>query len=50
MVWLASAPEAAEVTGGYFENCAPARQSAQSQDDQLAAALWERSAELTGLT
>ncbi|MFL5781541.1 MAG: SDR family oxidoreductase [Thermoleophilaceae bacterium] len=49
LVWLASAPEAAELSGGYFENCAPARQSAQSQDDDLAAALWERSAALVGL-
>jgi NAD(P)-dependent dehydrogenase (short-subunit alcohol dehydrogenase family) len=50
LVWLASAPEAAELSGGYFEDCRPARQSAQSQDDELAAALWERSAEVTGLT
>jgi NAD(P)-dependent dehydrogenase (short-subunit alcohol dehydrogenase family) len=50
LVWLASAPEAADMSGGYFENCAPGRQSAQSQDDALAAALWDRSAELASLT
>jgi NAD(P)-dependent dehydrogenase (short-subunit alcohol dehydrogenase family) len=50
LVWLASAPEAGEVTGRYFENCKPARQSAQSQDDTLARALWEWSTEVTGLT
>jgi NAD(P)-dependent dehydrogenase (short-subunit alcohol dehydrogenase family) len=49
LVWLASSPEPADVSGGYFENCRPARQSAQSQDDELAAALWERSAEVVGL-
>jgi NAD(P)-dependent dehydrogenase (short-subunit alcohol dehydrogenase family) len=49
LVWLAASPEAADVSGGYFEDCRPARQSAQSQDDDLAAALWERSAELVGL-
>jgi NAD(P)-dependent dehydrogenase (short-subunit alcohol dehydrogenase family) len=46
LVWLASAPDAGDVSGGYFENRRPARQSAQSQDDGLAAGLWERSAEL----
>jgi NAD(P)-dependent dehydrogenase (short-subunit alcohol dehydrogenase family) len=50
LVYLASAPEAAEVTGGYFENRAPGRPSAQSQDAALAAELWERSARLAGLT
>jgi NAD(P)-dependent dehydrogenase (short-subunit alcohol dehydrogenase family) len=49
LVYLASAPDVAEVSGGYFENSRPGRQSAQSQDDALAAALWERSAELAGL-
>ena len=49
LVYLATAPEAAEVSGGYFENCAPGRPSAQSQDDALATALWDRSAKLTGL-
>ncbi|HKP90994.1 MAG TPA: SDR family oxidoreductase [Thermoleophilaceae bacterium] len=49
LVWLASSPEAAEVSGRYFEGCAPGRASAQSQDAALAAALWDRSAELVGL-
>jgi retinol dehydrogenase 14 len=49
LVWLASSPEAAEVSGGYFEDRRPGRASAQSQDDALAAALWDRSAELAGL-
>jgi retinol dehydrogenase 14 len=50
LVYLATAPEAAGESGGYFENSAPGRPSAQSQDAQLAAALWERSAEMVGLT
>jgi NAD(P)-dependent dehydrogenase (short-subunit alcohol dehydrogenase family) len=49
LVYLAASPEAAEATGGYFENCRPGRPSAQSQDGALAAALWDRSAELAGL-
>ena len=49
LVWLASSKEAGEVSGGYFERSAPGRLSAQAQDDALAAALWERSAELTAL-
>jgi retinol dehydrogenase 14 len=49
LVHLASSDEAAEVSGGYFVNKRPGRPSAQAQDDELAAALWERSEELTGL-
>jgi NAD(P)-dependent dehydrogenase (short-subunit alcohol dehydrogenase family) len=49
LVHLAAAAEAADVSGGYFENSRPGRPNAQAQDDALAAALWERSNELTGL-
>jgi NAD(P)-dependent dehydrogenase (short-subunit alcohol dehydrogenase family) len=49
LVYLASAPEAAEVSGGYFADSRPASPSAQAQDDELAEQLWERSAELTGI-
>jgi NAD(P)-dependent dehydrogenase (short-subunit alcohol dehydrogenase family) len=47
LVYLAAAPEAADVSGGYFVNSRPGRPSAQAQDDALAAAPWERSEELT---
>lgn len=47
LVFLAAAPEAADLSGGYFANSRPARTSAQAQDDALAKALWERSEELT---
>jgi NAD(P)-dependent dehydrogenase (short-subunit alcohol dehydrogenase family) len=49
LVYLALSDEAADVSGGYFVDSKPARTNAQAQDDELAAALWERSAELTGL-
>ena len=49
LVDLASAPEAAEVSGTYFVDSRPARPSAQAEDDGLAEGLWEASARLTGL-
>jgi retinol dehydrogenase 14 len=48
-VHLASAPELAGVSGRYFANSAPRKSSARSYDAQVAARLWETSAELTGL-
>jgi NAD(P)-dependent dehydrogenase (short-subunit alcohol dehydrogenase family) len=47
-VHLASAPELAGVSGRYFANSAPRRSSARSYDTQVAAQLWDVSAELTG--
>jgi len=47
-VHLASAPELADVSGRYFANSAPRKSSARSYDAQVAARLWEVSAELTG--
>jgi NAD(P)-dependent dehydrogenase (short-subunit alcohol dehydrogenase family) len=49
LVYLAASDEAADVSGGYFVKSKPGRPNAQAQDDELAAALWERSEELTGL-
>jgi retinol dehydrogenase-12 len=49
LVYLASAPEAADVSGGYFVNSQLATPSLQAQDDELAEELWDTSAELTGL-
>jgi NAD(P)-dependent dehydrogenase (short-subunit alcohol dehydrogenase family) len=48
-VYLASSPEVAEVTGGYFANCRPAQPSALAADGQAAARLWALSEDLTGL-
>ena len=48
-VWAAVSPEAAAVTGGYFEKCRPAKTSALAQDRAAAERLWTVSADLCGL-
>jgi NAD(P)-dependent dehydrogenase (short-subunit alcohol dehydrogenase family) len=48
-VYLASSPEVAGVTGGYFVNCKPAEPSALAKDARAAARLWALSEDLTGL-
>jgi retinol dehydrogenase-12 len=48
-VYLASSPQVAGVTGGYFVNCRPAEPSALAKDTQAAARLWALSEELAGL-
>jgi NAD(P)-dependent dehydrogenase (short-subunit alcohol dehydrogenase family) len=45
-VYLASAPELAGITGGYWVKSAPATPSAAAQDDAAAARLWEVSEQL----
>lgn len=50
LVWLAeNTPGATWPTGEYFQRNKPARSNPQADDPQLAAALWDRSAELVGL-
>jgi len=46
IVFLASAKEAAGVTGEYFYQCRPKTPSIDAQDDQAAKRLWQESAEL----
>jgi NAD(P)-dependent dehydrogenase (short-subunit alcohol dehydrogenase family) len=46
IVYLASSPEVANVTGQYFYKCRPITPSAPALDDRAALALWERSAAL----
>ncbi len=46
LIWLASAPETASVSGEYFAKRKPARRTAEAQDDALAAKLWEISEEI----
>ena len=46
IVYLASSPEVANVTGQYFYKCRPTTPSAPALDDRAALALWERSAAL----
>ena len=45
-VYVASAPELAGITGGYWAKSAPATPSAAAQDDAAAAKLWEVSEQL----
>ncbi len=47
-VYVASAPELAGITGGYWVKSAPASPSAAAQDDAAAARLWEVSEQLIG--
>jgi NAD(P)-dependent dehydrogenase (short-subunit alcohol dehydrogenase family) len=49
LVWLAVSPAAAALNGEYVHDEVLVSPSAQARDGELARALWERSAELTGL-
>jgi NAD(P)-dependent dehydrogenase (short-subunit alcohol dehydrogenase family) len=48
-LWCATAPELAGESGGYYADRKPKHPSRVAQDDALAAELWKRSAEWTGL-
>ena len=50
LVYLASAPEAAGVSGGYFSDSLLATPSVQAQDDDLGEELWTASERLVGLS
>jgi NAD(P)-dependent dehydrogenase (short-subunit alcohol dehydrogenase family) len=50
LVWLALSREASSLDGVYVEDEKVVAPSAQAQDDALAAALWEQSSELVGLS
>jgi NAD(P)-dependent dehydrogenase (short-subunit alcohol dehydrogenase family) len=47
-VWVASAPELADTTGGYFYKSAPAATSRAAQDPDAARRLWDVSEQLVG--
>jgi retinol dehydrogenase 12 len=49
IVYLASSPDVASVTGEYFAKNKIAKTSAAAQDMGVAAALWAKTAELTGV-
>ncbi len=49
-VYLASSPEVAGVSGGYFTKCKTATSSPLSHDEAVAERLWEVSGALCGLT
>ena len=49
IVYLASSPEVAHVSGGYFYKCRPVTPSKEAQDDAAAKRLWLESTRLGGL-
>jgi NAD(P)-dependent dehydrogenase (short-subunit alcohol dehydrogenase family) len=49
IIYLASSPEVANLTGKYFYKCRPTTPSAPALDDRAALALWRRSATLAGM-
>jgi len=49
IIYLASSPEAANVTGTYFYKCRPATPTREAQNDADARRLWEISAEIAGM-
>jgi len=49
IVYLASSPEVATVSGGYFHKCRPATPSKEAQDGATARRLWVETAKLAGL-
>ena len=49
IIYLASSPNVAKITGTYFYESVPALPSRAAQDDRSALLLWERSAALAGM-
>ncbi len=50
IVYLASSPEVAGITGKYFHKCHPISASRAAQDDAAARRLWDETAKIAGLT
>lgn len=49
LVYLASSPEVANISGKYFYKCRPATPTVQAQDDAAAKRLWLETAKLAGI-
>jgi NAD(P)-dependent dehydrogenase (short-subunit alcohol dehydrogenase family) len=49
LVYLASSPDVASVSGEYFYKCRPATPTAEARDDAAAERLWVESAKLAGI-
>jgi NAD(P)-dependent dehydrogenase (short-subunit alcohol dehydrogenase family) len=49
IIYLASSPEVAGVSGGYFYKCRPATPTTEARDNASARRLWDVTAKLTGL-
>ena len=50
LVYLASSPEVAGMTGKYFHKCRPVNPSRAAQDDAAARRLWDETAKIAGMT
>jgi len=48
-IYLATAPEVADVTGKYFVKCKPAESNPLSYDPQLAGEVWQWSLKMIGM-
>jgi hypothetical protein len=49
IVYLASSPQVADVSGGYFFKCRARAPAGQAEDDSAARRLWQESAKLAGI-
>jgi NAD(P)-dependent dehydrogenase (short-subunit alcohol dehydrogenase family) len=49
IIYLASLPDVAKITGKYFYKCRPITPSSEALDDRAALALWQRSATIAGM-
>ena len=49
ILYLASSPDVAKITGKYFYECRPIKPSSAALDDRAALQLWQRSAALAGV-
>jgi NAD(P)-dependent dehydrogenase (short-subunit alcohol dehydrogenase family) len=48
LVYLATSPDVANVSGQFFQNCRPGTLSAEAQDDAVATRLWRESERIAG--
>jgi NAD(P)-dependent dehydrogenase (short-subunit alcohol dehydrogenase family) len=49
LLYLATSPDVAGTSGGYFHDCRPATPSAEARDDALAQRLWRESERIAGM-
>jgi len=49
LVYLASSPEVADLSGGYFFKCRASAPAPQAEDDNAAKRLWRESAKLASI-
>jgi len=49
IIYLASSPDVAAVSGGYFYECKPATPTAEARNDEDAKRLWDISQQIAGL-